>query len=162
MKNFFLGVLTVLVIGAVGIGSYLLGKDKGSNTTPQPSPTIAAITVAPTPETINTGIPTQEDIEEEIKQALIKKNKWPGELMITVKINKREGIYTSGSVSITEKNNPHSSGGYFFAIKQNGVWMIVADGNGTISCGSLVPYPNYPNSFIPECWDESTGKTVKR
>ncbi len=40
--------------------------------------------------------------------------------------------------------------------------VIVADGNGIITCSSLAKYPDYPVSLIPECYDQQTNSTVKR
>lgn len=47
------------------------------------------------------------------------------------------------------------------AAKVNGTWKLIWDGNGTISCASIDPY-NFPVSMVPECWNETTGKSVKR
>jgi hypothetical protein len=53
-------------------------------------------------------------------------------------------------------------GGIYFAVKVNGEWKIVADGNGVISCDSLKDYPDYPNTLIPACYQGPEGKIVKR
>jgi hypothetical protein len=71
-------------------------------------------------------------------------------------VGSNDGKYASGSVAAD------GGGGYFYAIKVNGEWKIVADGNGTISCTSLTNYPDYPVALISECYDESAGKTIKR
>ena len=101
---------------------------------------------------------TEKDDEKNIKKALLNKHSWNAEdVIITVSKNDRQ--YASGGVRETSSE---VGGGYFFAAKVGGVWKIVADGNGTISCASLVPYPNYPVSMIPECYNETTGQSVKR
>lgn len=102
---------------------------------------------------------TQSDISENIKQALIKKNNWATNINLEVTINKREGIYVSGGV---REKDTMAGGGYFFAVQDGGEWVIVADGNGIISCASVDQYPEYPISFIPECWDESTQELIHR
>lgn len=96
---------------------------------------------------------------EEIKQALIKKNNWAKDMSLEVTINKREGIYVSGSV---REKNTETGGGYFFAVKDEDIWVIVADGNGIISCESVDLYPEYPTSLIPECWDNASQNLIKR
>ena len=95
-----------------------------------------------------------------IKQALIVKNGWQQKAsQVVVAIKTNDGTYASGSV--TEKA-AEAGGGLFFASKDNGVWKIVADGNGVIECASLVPYPKYPTSLIGECFNSKTGTIVKR
>lgn len=159
MKNFIIGFLIAGVIGVVAVGSYFYGK-KQTNTIPLPIPT-GIISVSPTQPMIENITPTPtvaENTVELIKQALIKKNNWTN-FEVEVTINKNDGTYASGSVKEKESE---VGGGYFFAKKVNGEWKIVADGNGSITCASLVPYPDYPVSLIPECYDEKTSTTIKR
>lgn len=189
MKNFIFGLLAAIIIGGVGLGAYFYGKQQ-SNVIPIPIPTGTVISVSPTQQPLvgndsdvhgckgSAGYTwcevknkclriweepcatptTTENLVELIKQALIKKNNWTN-MDIEVTINKNEGMYVSGAV---KEKGSNVGGGYFFAAKVNGEWKIVADGNGTISCESLVPYPDYPVSMIPECWSEKTGKLVTR
>lgn len=189
MKNFIFGLLTAVIIGGVGIGAYFYGKQQNNNI-PIPSPTGLVVSVSPTGALVGNdkdehgcigsagytwcevknkclrvweepcAAPTvAENTVELIKQALIKKNNWTNGNDLIVTVSKNDGTYASGGV---KDKNSEVGGGYFFAAKVEGVWKIVADGNGTISCESLVPYPNYPVSMIPECWNEKTGKSVKR
>ncbi|MCL4374706.1 hypothetical protein M1523_02490 [Patescibacteria group bacterium] len=92
-----------------------------------------------------------------IKTALVQKHNWdPTQIEVTVSHN--DGHYASGGV----KETGAISGGYFFAVNDQGTWKIIADGNGTIECTSLTSYPDYPTSLIPECYNSTTGQVVKR
>jgi hypothetical protein len=185
MKKFILCLLLTAVIVVVGLGAYFCVKQSKTKT----HPTAASIidTLSPTQALVGNDrdehgcvgsagyqwcevkkkclrsweepctVGNANDAEE-IKQALIKKNNWTN-MEIEVTVSKNDGQYASGGV---KEKGSEAGGGYFFAVKDGGVWKIVADGNGTISCDSLVPYPDYPSSMIPECYDEQTGQVVKR
>jgi hypothetical protein len=159
MKNFFLGILTVVIIGAVGFFAYQYGRKSIPNSTPTPitstpasplvSPELTAAVETPTPS-------TSANDAELIKAALYKKNNWPNNNAVKVVVNTNDGIYASGTAG------GQGGGGYFYAAKVNGEWKIVADGNGIISCSDLTPYPNYPKSLIPSCFDQATQNIVNR
>lgn len=137
-------------------GAYYLGTQTQSNK--QPAGVLSpAPEVSPTNQLV--GADMQSDISESIKQALIKKNNWAKDMNLEVTISKREGIYVSGGV---REKDTMAGGGYFFAVQDGGEWVIVADGNGVISCESVDLYPEYPSSLIPECWDEDGQKSIKR
>jgi len=187
MKNFVFGFMIATIVGVVAAMAFMAGKNQVKVI---PTPTVIPIVtqqISPT----NPVIGGEKDehgclgpagyswcevknkclrIWEEpceintasdsalIKEALVKKYNWnTDEIELTV--SKNDGTYASGGV---KEKSSEVGGGYFFAVKDVGVWKIVADGNGTIECVSLVPYPNYPTSMIPECYDTKTGKTVKR
>ena len=157
MKNFLLGVFAILLISGVALAAYYYGKQSSQKNLPVQTvnPTVnPSITSQPS----STVAPTLkvEDDNELIKQAFFKKHPDWNKNEITFTVSTNNGQYASGSV--TESGG----GGYFFAAKVNGVWEIVADGNGTISCESLKKYPDFPNTLIPECFDEATGKSIKR
>jgi len=163
MKNFFLGVLAVLIIGGLAFGAYYLGTKKQNtpnNVAPQLSPTITTqVTITPTiTPSASTPTPTLkvENEEELIKTALFQKNNWPADNSINVTVSTNDGTYASGTAG------GQGGGGYFFAEKVGGVWEIVADGNGTISCSIFTKYPNFPKTLIPECYDEKTQNSIKR
>jgi hypothetical protein len=120
----------------------------------------------------STGIanPTQEDTPvdapvvdikadtELIKLALVEKDKIDLS-QVDVVVTKDTGKYAEGG--ITPKQEA-AGGGYFFAAKTATGWKIVASGNGTISCDSLKPYPDFPVDMISECVDPVTGNPVQR
>ncbi len=179
----------VIIIGAVAAGAYLLGKsgrtitslvapDKETNrqiaNTPVPSPTgqmlggdrdehgcipSAGYSWCESKQKcyrpFEEGCPAAND-SELIRQALFKKNNWPENNSIAVTISFNDGRYAKGTVA------SQGGGGYVFAAKVNGAWQIVTDGNGVISCSALTAFPDYPTTLIPECYDQSTGKEVKR
>jgi len=155
MKNFFLGVFVTILVLGIGIGGFLLGQNKSIDKTDfslvTPTPTIGTIST-PTPQDITPTI----DEGELIKTALFKKNNWKESDGITVHISTNDGKYASGT------STAQGGGGYFYAVKDSGIWVIVADGNGIIDCSSLIKYPDYPKILIPECYNTSTNKTVKR
>ena len=152
MKNFLLGILVMIIIGGVAVGAYFFGKQNTTEITPSPVSTSTPRPPSPSPISTVKG----ESDNELIKQALFKKNNWKESDGITVTVSTNDGTYASGTASA------QGGGGYFFAAKVNGVWEIVADGNGVILCSSLTNYPSFPKTLIPECYDQATGKTVQR
>lgn len=76
-----------------------------------------------------------------------------------VEVSKITGDYASGGVRPTEGE---IGGAMWLAAKTNNEWMLVWDGNGTISCEALVPYPAFPDSLAPECWNETTQNLINR
>jgi hypothetical protein len=101
------------------------------------------------------GCPSPDDANL-IKTALFKKNNWPDDSSLKFVLTENDGNYAKGTV------NGNGGGGYFFAAKQNGDWVIVADGNGIIQCSALTDFPKFPTSYIPTCFDSTTQKTVTR
>jgi len=193
MKNFFFGVLTVLVIGVIGFFSYQYGRNSLSpDNKNHPSPILTQV-LSPTLETTPNEVvgndrdehgcigsagytwcevkkkclrtweepcsaePTPDDLKL-IEQAFVKKYNWNIDEMI-ITVSKNDGKYASGGV---KDKNAEAGGGYFFAAKVGDHWEIVADGNGTIECSSLLPYPDFPNTLIPECYDSSTNTLRQR
>ena len=119
-------------------------------------PIITQSSMKPTSVLTPTSTIKKESDNELIKKALFLKNKWPDDGTITVTVSTNDGKYASGTAT------SQGGGGYFFAIKVNDKWEIVADGNGIIECSSLTKYPDFPKTLIPECYDSATQKSVKR
>jgi hypothetical protein len=145
-------VLIVILLGMVAYGGYYLGnKNKlvsaPATTLPVPTGT-AAISATPTGD--DTAL-----LLAAIKQALVAEHgATANELTITV--SKIQGNYAQGGAAA------QAGGAMWFAEKQNGVWKLVWDGNGTISCDVMDKYPEFPNTMIPECWNDKTMKSVAR
>ena len=99
----------------------------------------------------------QEDlIKTQIKKAIVEKHgQNASTLDITVSII--EGSYAKGGASVKDMG-----GGMWFATKVDDEWKLVWDGNGIIACSILTPYPNFPVSLIPECFDESVNQLITR
>ncbi len=72
-------------------------------------------------------------------------------------INQKEKAHVSGTVSFAGE----MGGGWFLGAKINNKWVIVDDGNGTVSCEKIAPF-DFPTDMVPECWKESTGKLITR
>jgi len=108
----------------------------------------AAVTVSPT-------VDESQILKNAVRQALIAKHgQSAGQLTITVA--KIQGNYASGGAAAAD------GGGMWFAAKVKGNWELVWDGNGVILCSDLVKYPDFPNTLIPECYDETSQKSSKR
>lgn len=127
-------------------------------TTPKvttPSPIMVA-TPVPTP------IPTENEqavLEKTIKDQILLKSSGnngsdPDSLKVTV--SEISGDYAKGMAS------DDGGGGMWLAAKVNGVWKLVWDGNGIITCDDLKDYPNFSKVMIPECYDVANDKSVKR
>lgn len=151
-------VLTIVTI--VALAGYFLGikNKKPSGITAQQttqnleSPITTQTSKSPLPPPSPSPEPTLAVL---IKQALVTKHGSDFE-NVNITVGKTSGDYASGTV------NAQGGGGMWFAAKVSGVWKIVADGNGSIMCSNLKPYPNFPANMIPECWDDQTQKLVTR
>jgi hypothetical protein len=101
---------------------------------------------------------TPEEVLEQITAALIEKNDWsPDEVEISLGTI-IEGKYAQGGVSPVP---PGPGGGGWWAVKTDGSWTLLWDGQGAIPCENLEPYPDFPPKMIPECIDEA-GRPVQR
>lgn len=138
--------MVVMIVILIAL-SFIVTPSRNSPSVPQNSPT----------PTIELALETKTD-EELIKEALIAKHDWdPAEISITISQN--DGKYaTGGAGSVT----PGPGGGIWFATKIEGNWQIVWDGNGMASCDDLAPYPDFPATLIPQCYDSITGELVTR
>lgn len=155
-KNTFLVIILILL----GIaGGYYLGTNYkftlqpqnavSVTTAPIPTPTQAAIEVSPTVDETATLIAA-------VRAGLVAEHGSDAASM-TITVSKIVGNFAQGGAI-----EPGSvGGGMWFAAKTGGVWKLVWDGNGTISCTSIDPY-NFPASMIPECWNDATGKLITR
>jgi hypothetical protein len=157
-------MVLVIVLVLLGIaGGYYFGTNyklilqphnEVTTTVPTPSP---AIEVQVLPSAKPSPAPTVDEtaiLISAVKAGLLAEHgSDAGTLNITV--SKFAGNFAQGGAS------GQGGGGMWFAAKVGGVWKLVWDGNGTISCATINPY-NFPTSMIPECWDDATQKTVTR
>lgn len=149
----------VLLIGT----AFYIGRNYPSffPKTLRPSPTtvIQEPTTAVSPSPIVTIIPSptipQKSDLEEIKEAFAKKYNKPVN-QVEVSISKNNGTQATGGVKFAGE----MGGAFWLAYKQAGSWIIVHDGQGTISCEAIAPY-NFPSAMAPECVDKN-GKLIKR
>ncbi len=99
--------------------------------------------------------PSDDEVLTAVTRALHEKhNLTPGTLEVTL-TSVIEGKYATGGA------RDAGSAGMWFAALVDGAWRIVWDGNGVIDCPSLDPYPDFPVSMIPACYDPS-GNSVKQ
>jgi hypothetical protein len=146
----------------VSILFFLLGTSfpdflKGRPIVPTPSVSVVS-KISPTESITPTLKPSptieKENVLLELQQAFGKKYNRPTE-QIEVTIDKKDDRHIAGGV----KFSGETGGGWFLAYKGADGWMIVQDGNGTVSCEIIAPY-NFPKSLVPECVDKN-GNLVK-
>lgn len=157
----------LVILGAIGSWYYFSQKATSLPSEPSPTTTMTETTLeAPSP----TAIITQEEKEvviglsptvteksdiQEIKETMAKRHGKRAEETI-INISKNTGTHATGGV----KFEGEIGGGWFLAAKKDGKWVIVDDGNGTISCEIIEPW-DFPSSIVPECVDE-LGNPVTR
>lgn len=153
-------IIVLLLILAIG-GTYIYTTR--SKTVP-PLP-IGELEEINDEETIPPTEVSKEEVEEQqesdldlIKKSLVDKHDWDAD-NILVTVGKNDGVFASGGV---REKTSEVGGGMWFAAKVDSNWKIVYDGNGTILCENLEDYPDYPVALIPECFNEATGKIIKR
>jgi len=124
-----------------------------------PTPSVFPFSKISLTESISPTLKPSPTVEEEnvlleLQQAFGKKYNRPTE-QIEVTIDKKDDRHIAGGV----KFNGEMGGGWFLAYKGTDGWIIVQDGNGTVSCEIVAPY-NFPKSLVPECVDKK-GNLVK-
>lgn len=119
------------------------------------------VSVTNTEEIAQSGESPEIQLSEEdalaaiIKEVLDEKYS-SGSADLSVSVSEIDGEYAYGTVS------EDGFGGGWYAARLNGFWTLVWDGNGQIDCVEISPYPEFPKSMIPECWDASTSAVVVR
>lgn len=169
-KTLFYGLLAILlVIVSFAFGVWFQSqkslptsdnkKQPKVEITTQPSLKISVTTkVMPTIETEPTvsGLSAQEEVLPFIKTAMATKFSKPVS-EVEMEISKYEPGFAQGTVRFSGE----MAGGWFLAAEVGGQWLIVDDGNGTISCDKIEPY-NFPTTIVAECWDEATQDIIYR
>lgn len=154
--------LVLFIVFIAGAGSLWLYQNNPTKKSPdllptaslQPSPTTQ---ILPTVEPTLTSSPslTPKPDSTGIKTAMAKKyNKSEADVNITV--SKIDATHAWGTVSFAGE----MGGGWFLAYRNPDGWIIIDDGNGTISCEKIAPY-NFPVDMVPECVDKN-GSLIKR
>jgi hypothetical protein len=148
----FISVITVVLLLVSAAFLFIAGKGEEqaepSATTPEITSEISADDAAG----------TRLNDQEQIKEALLEKNKWNSE-DVEVSISENDGVYARGMVGPVGGG---PGGGMWFAKNVDGTWQIVWDGNGSIMCDALEAYPDFPTDMIPECYDPVTGEMTTR
>lgn len=159
---FILFGIVFLALGAAG-GWWYFNQQGPANKLPEnPPPAIktpAVLTEEPAPtapptQAIATVAPSVSDIEQ-IREAMAAKHSRPvADVHLTVSEN--SGTHARGGV----KFGDDMAGGWFLAAKNGDNWVIVQDGNGTISCELVEPY-DFPVSMVEECVDAGGNLIVR-
>jgi len=138
MKNTIIGLILGLIIAMWAFYIYTQ-KPAPKNILAPPSPTSVSVTASPTTPQISD--------KDQIKIALAKKYNLPV-TQVSVIFKEINSSLAAGTVSFS------GEGGWFLTAKENNLWKIVADGNGTVSCELVTPY-KFPVSMVPECVDKN-------
>lgn len=153
--------LMLLLVGFVAYGAYYWGSK--NKTVIQPSTTQMVDQASPSSTEPSIPTVTQKQVDEKpalivaVRQGLVAKHGGDAGRFV-ISVSAVEGEYASGGVTEVDA----VGGAMWLAVKVNGNWRLVWDGNGTISCDLIVTYPEFPKTLIPECWNEQTGKNVVR
>jgi hypothetical protein len=160
-------LITVLLLGLGAFGFWFWQNNIQGNVEPSPSvltpESSPSQVIKPSSEIDPSPQASAEEAEEpqtsdldNIKQAFAEK--YSRDISeVDISIDKNTGTYANGLVKFAGE----ISGGWFLAYNDNGLWIIVADGNGTVMCEDIEPY-NFPTDMVPECWDEDTMTLVER
>lgn len=141
-------VIGLILAFAFLAGAFVITKLKQTPITPTETPPQAA-----QKESI-VEVPKETQVEKEkeenndyklIQQEFSKKYSKPVE-NVNLTINRRVGNFAQGGVTFEGEYG----GAGWLAVKEDGNWIIVFDGNGAIPCADVAPY-NFPAEFIPGC-----------
>lgn len=144
-------VYVVLLVLIALVGALWL---RSANT--QHNPAVSRITPTVIATATVTTLP-QDTILKAVAEELSKKYNKPADTYVLT-VAAESGAYAKGSVTVMGEGG----GGLWFAAQNNGVWKLVYDGNGIITCGSLAAYPQFPTALIPQCFDESSNTMMRR
>ncbi len=90
-------------------------------------------------------LPQMIEAENAVRSEWAKKYNKPQE-GVTVKVTKLEGTYVAGSLSFSSKGD--APGGLFLAYKDQGIWRMVYDGNGSVDCETLKSKYGFPDLVL--------------
>lgn len=76
---------------------------------------------------------------------------------IVLEISENTGKHAKGLIS---EKDEQFGGGYWLALKTDGRWTIVYDGQNTPECAVVDP-SGFPIQMVPECYD-SSGNVITR
>ena len=151
--------LVIFIAGAASFWFYQekLAKKSQVAPTPQTLPPSPTSQSQPTSEPTITSppFPTTKPDSEGIKAAMAKKHN-KSVIDVEISVSKIDSTHAWGSVKFAGE----IGGGWFLAYKNPDGWIIVDDGNGTISCETIAPY-NFPPDMVSECVDKN-GNLIKK
>jgi hypothetical protein len=145
-----LSLVIILIIFLVGCGTFEIGIE--SNTLPEAIPPTIEIPVdtatMPQPTEEPTAPPEQSD-ETAILAALADKLDIQME-DVPFAITENTGRHVKGNVS----------NGYFLAAKQDGMWVIIYDGQANPPCLDI-DLNEFPLEMVPECLDDNNNLVIR-
>ena len=155
-------IIFVILLVLIGAGGFYLGQTyKLVPNTPVSTPTPLAkpdpaLQDTPTQAVAVTVAPVDSTrLVSDVRAGLVAEHgQDAASLTITVKMI--SGVYAEGAAS------EQGGGGMWFAVYTNGEWKLVWDGNGSVLCSDLTPYPDFPKTMISMCWDDKAGQNVTR
>lgn len=153
-------IILLVVILAMGGALVWFTQSKGSteiitNLQLEPPLGFGSDTENATTQPPNTGEEI-EILETAIKKALAEKyDKQTSEVRLD--INEETSTHAQGLVRFADE----ISGGWWLAAKEEGKWVLVADGNGTVMCGDIEPY-DFPTEIVSECYNQTTQQMITR
>jgi hypothetical protein len=103
----------------------------------------------------NSAVPTITLDAELIRQALAKKYNKSIDV-VDFSLAESDGTHARGGVKFVGD----VAGAWVLATKVDDQWIIIQDGNGTVSCELVDPY-SFPISMVSECVNNS-GKLIKK
>jgi hypothetical protein len=159
MKNTSIGlivgiIITIWIFYFIRINPSKLFSNNNNTPIPTPEPKISiypSITLAPTPS----PLASQDDDALLVKEAIAKKyHKNVNDIDLT--ISDYDGSHVWGSF----KFKLAMEGGWILAAKNKELqWVVVQDGNGTITCELIAPY-DFPVTMVSECVNKQ-GNLIK-
>lgn len=149
-----------IIAGALIIGLFIYITSQPNTASVSEDIKSASPTFFPTAQPSITPSPTilpspTIDDNEAIKKAMAEKLGKDKDSLV-VSISKITGQFAKGTV----KEKTEVGGAYFLAVKKDGQWIIVYDGQAQPPCKDLNTY-NFPKDLAPECLNTS-GLVVKR
>lgn len=148
----------IIVIGALGF--YLIqGKSEDTATTQVTTPKTATESAK---EATKPATPSSKKAEETESDAVLLKKVVSEKTginmdIIIVDVQKNTGKHATGLVTA---KGEMMGGGYWLALKTDGKWSVVFDGQSTPEC-TLVDPSGFPVNMVPECIDVN-GNVVTR
>ena len=151
-------VLVIIIIALLLVIAWLLfmGKDDEED---KGSPVSTTTTTSQATKSATPSSQKSEKTESDadlLKKAVSEKTGIAIDIII-VDVSENTGKYAKGLVTAKGET---VGGGYWLAVKTNGKWTVVFDGQNTPEC-KLVDPPGFPASMVPKCFDAS-GNLVTR
>ena len=152
-KAAFWVLITILLIGTVGVLAYFLGKGSfGTSNILSSSPLPSPASQLQSPSMLAPVVDETEAIKAAIYELL-------------------DSDATKVNVTISENTDTHATGGavdwisevgggYWIAAKSAGEWIGVYSGQSHPTCSQIAPY-NFPTTMVSECLD-GLGEVITR